>query len=384
MDLEEPQLPEAGEIIGSGYRLERVIGRGGMGVVVLATHVEREQEYAIKLLIPEALDLPELVLRFEREARAAMRIESPHVAKVFEVGRIDDRRTFMVMELLEGEDLRALLKRDDTPMPVEEAVRYLLEAMHAIGEAHAKGIVHRDLKPSNLFVAERADGDKIIKVLDFGISKLQDERLALTKTLDVIGTPFYMAPEQVIAAKYVDERADVWSLGVILYELLTARKPFEAPTMAGMVSLVRRASPTPLREIVAEIPEELERAVLRCLRAERDDRFDDVGELATALAPFTADGARLAEGVVAARDKANHPRADLLAESTASLAKNAVTKGGAKKADDTTEPMPGSSTTMPVVTSSVAPAPRRAWGVWVVIALVVLGFGYLIQQGCAQ
>ena len=384
MDLEEPQLPEAGEIIGSGYRLERVIGRGGMGVVVLATHVEREQEYAIKLLIPEALDLPELVLRFEREARAAMRIESPHVPKVFEVGRIDDRRTFMVMELLEGEDLRALLKRDDTPMPVEEAVRYLLEAMHAIGEAHAKGIVHRDLKPSNLFVAERADGDKIIKVLDFGISKLQDERLALTKTLDVIGTPFYMAPEQVIAAKYVDERADVWSLGVILYELLTARKPFEAPTMAGMVSLVRRASPTPLREIVAEIPEELERAVLRCLRAERDDRFDDVGELATALAPFTADGARLAEGVVAARDKANHPRADLLAESTASLAKNAVTKGGAKKADDTTEPMPGSSTTMPVVTSSVAPAPRRAWGVWVVIALVVLGFGYLIQQGCAQ
>src|SRR5271165_3220466 len=217
-----------GDILAGKYRIEKVLGAGGMGVVVAARHLDLDQRVAIKCLLSHTRTVPEIVERFTREARAAAKIQGEHVARVIDVGRFDDGTPFMVMEHLRGNDLADELAKSG-PLPVTDAVRYLLETCEALAQAHALRIVHRDLKPANLFLAAQPGRRAIIKVLDFGISKVIDPSGgALTKTASIMGTPYYMSPEQLLSSKSVDERSDIWALGIILYELLVGRPPFMA------------------------------------------------------------------------------------------------------------------------------------------------------------
>ncbi len=284
---------KSGDVLASKYRVDRVLGVGGMGVVVSAVHIELDQLVALKFLHPDAATKPDLIERFVREARASVRLKSPHVAKTLDVGRLDDGRPYIVMELLEGQDLDAELRSMSDLLPIEDAASYVLQACDALAEAHALGIVHRDLKPANLFLTHGPDGRAHVKVFDFGISKFLDEPFvegrtpsSLTRTEAVFGSPAYMSPEQMRSSRDVDERTDIWALGVILYELLTMRIPFEAQSAIEMGLKVVQDAPTPPRTYRPDIPEELEQVILRCLTKDLSLRFADVGELATALAPF--------------------------------------------------------------------------------------------------
>jgi len=278
-----------GQILAGKFRIERVLGQGGMGVVVAAIHLQLDERVALKFLLPEALGNPEAVERFAREARAAVKIKSEHVARVSDVGVLENGSPYMVMEYLHGEDLAAWVRRRGA-LPVPEAVEFLLQACEAIAEAHALGIVHRDLKPANLFVTFRADGSACIKVLDFGISKLNvpgaAAELGMTRTNTVMGSPLYMSPEQMSSTRDVDRRTDIWALGVILYESLTGRVPFEAETMPQLCGMILQDPPRPIRELRPDLPDALSQVILRCLEKNRDHRFSNVAEFAHALAPF--------------------------------------------------------------------------------------------------
>ena len=277
-----------GEILAGKYRLERILGVGGMGVVVAAHHVHLDAKVAIKFLLPEMLAYPEAALRFAREARNAVRIANEHVARVWDVGTLDNGAPYMVMEYLQGADVSSLLARGG-PLSVEDAVDFVLQAMEAIAEAHALGIVHRDLKPANLFCIRRPDGRLSIKVLDFGISKAivpgaVSQNLATTAPATLMGSPFYMSPEQIESANLVDPRTDIWAMGVILFEILTGRVPFYGETIAEVTFKVAARPPPSISR--SDVPEGLERAVCTCLEKDRERRFRNVAELALALLPF--------------------------------------------------------------------------------------------------
>lgn len=287
---------EPGQILIGKYRIERVLGIGGMGVVVAATHVHLEERVAIKFLLPEALYNSEAVARFIREARAAVRIKSEHVARVSDVGTLESGSPYMVMEYLEGTDLSELVQRQGA-MSVPDAVESLLQACEAIAEAHALHIVHRDLKPANLFMIRRPDGTPSVKVLDFGISKIGGppgtaSDMGMTKTTAVMGSPLYMSPEQMASSRDVDQRTDIWALGVILYELISGRIPFNADTMPQLCAMILQQSPPALRTIRPEVPEGLEQVIARCMQKERSQRYNTVAELAQALLPFAPRRAR--------------------------------------------------------------------------------------------
>jgi serine/threonine-protein kinase len=280
---------QEGQILAGKFRIERVLGQGGMGVVVAATHLQLDERVALKFLLPDALANPEAVERFAREARAAVKIKSEHVARVSDVGTLDSGSPYMVMEYLHGEDLAAWVRRHGA-MAVPEAIEFLLQACEAIAEAHALGIVHRDLKPANLFVTRRVDGSPCIKVLDFGISKLTipgaTPEFGMTKTHTIMGSPLYMSPEQMSSSRNVDMRTDIWALGVILYETLTGRVPFEAETMPQLCGMILQDPPRPIHELRPDLPQGLQHVVLRCLEKNREHRWGNVAELAFALAPF--------------------------------------------------------------------------------------------------
>jgi serine/threonine protein kinase len=293
--MEAPVQP--GDTLAGKYRVERMLGVGGMGVVVAAFDTLLERRVAIKFLLSEGTQNPEVVARFAREARSAARIESEHVARVIDVGALPSGAPYMVMEYLDGQDL-ARRVTDHGALPVEEAVDYLLQACEAIAEAHALGIVHRDLKPANLFLTRRADGMSFVKVLDFGISKAasgaagSQPDMSLTKTSAVMGSPLYMAPEQMRSTRQVDARADVWALGVILYELVSGHVPFEATTMPELCAMVLTEAAPSLRERCPSAPPGLAAAVERCLQKDPSQRFGNVSELANALAPFAPSRSR--------------------------------------------------------------------------------------------
>ena len=200
---------EVGEVVAGKYRVDRVLGTGGMGVVLAATQVDLDRRVAIKFLLPAALKNPEVVARFSREARSAAKIQSEHVARVIDVGVLPTGAPYMVMEYLDGSDLAQRISAGER-LPLAEAVRYVLEACEALAEAHAAGIVHRDLKPANLFLARRPDRTSSVKVLDFGISKSPVGDGGITSTQAVMGSPLYMSPEQLVSAKRVDHRTDIW------------------------------------------------------------------------------------------------------------------------------------------------------------------------------
>ena len=278
-----------GDILAGKYRVERVLGIGGMGVVVAAHHLQLDEKVALKFLLPDALDNSEAVARFAREARAAVKIKSEHVARVIDVGALPNGAPYMVMEYLDGGDLAAWIEERGA-LPVEQAVEFVLQACEAIAEAHALGIVHRDLKPANLFCIRRADGRLAIKVLDFGISKrLQfsaSAPSAITHASALMGSPLYMSPEQMKSAKTVDSLTDIWALGVILFELVAGKTPFIADSLPELALRVTTEPPTPLREIRPEAPAALESVIQRCLEKDRSKRYRNVAELGRALLPF--------------------------------------------------------------------------------------------------
>jgi serine/threonine-protein kinase len=287
--------PREGDVIAGKYRVESVLGEGGMGVVVAAFRTDLEQKVAIKVLNEAALKNPLILQRFEREARAMVKIQSRHVARVSDVGKLESGAPFMVMEFLVGRDLSRLLEEDGLP-PMELAVDWVLQACDAVSEAHAHGVVHRDLKPGNLYLADQPDGSIEVKVLDFGISKSlehdKDESKSLTKTTDVFGSPMYMSPEQLMSTAKVDHRTDIWALGVILYELLTGEPPFSTGTVAEIwSSILDKQIPLPSHRR-PEIPRGLEDAVMRCLTRDVEQRYQTVADLAEDLAPFGSGEAR--------------------------------------------------------------------------------------------
>jgi serine/threonine protein kinase len=273
-----------GDILAGKYRIERILGSGGTGVVLAATQLEQGHRVAMKLLLPAAMADAEVVGRFLREARASLSLKNPHVARIYEVGTLTGSlgTHYMVMEYLEGSDLRSLVQRG--PLRVEEAVSYVLQACTALDEAHQLGIIHRDLKPENLFLTRSPDGAPLIKVLDFGISKmpLSGAEMQLTNSATVMGTPYYMAPEQMRSMKNVTVRSDIWGMGTVLYELVSARRAFNGRSITEICTQVLMLAPPPL----GEAPPELGAIVMRCLEKDPAKRFASIAELAQALAPF--------------------------------------------------------------------------------------------------
>jgi serine/threonine-protein kinase len=277
-----------GSIFAGKYRIEKVLGRGGMGLVLAARHLGLDEPVAIKVLLPAMMDVAGMVERFTREARASAKIKNDHVVRVTDVDALPSGVPYMVMERLDGIDLSDHFKNVG-PLPIADAVRFLLETCAAIGEAHAMGIIHRDLKPANLFLARRRDGATSIKVLDFGISKAMQSLGEHTVTVagTVLGSPSYMSPEQIAAVRDLDGRTDLWSLGVILYQLVTGRVPFPAETLTQLCALVLQTEPIRPSELRPDLPPGLEAVILRCLEKDRARRFGSASELAAALMPFT-------------------------------------------------------------------------------------------------
>ncbi len=332
-----------GDVLAGKLEVERVLGAGGMGVVVAARHLELDQRVAVKFLHPEAMSSGEATARFVREARVAAKIRSEHVARVIDVGRLENGAPYIVMEYLEGGDLSAEVAKG--PIPVEDAVDYVVQACDAMAEAHALGIVHRDLKPANLFLTHRTDGAPVVKVLDFGISKLQVPTAAdggLSKTTAMIGSPYYMSPEQMKAPRGVDYRTDIWSLGCILYELLTGQVPFRGETLPELAVAISLDPPQPIEQLRTGLPPELSQAVMRALAKDREQRFQHVGEFASALAPFAPRRSRFTlerlmklsgGGDVASTQVAAEPRLVLASSMGGTAATANATWGGATTKD---------------------------------------------------
>ncbi len=282
----------AGQIVADKYRIDGVMGTGGMGVVVAATHVELDQKVAIKFLREIS---PEALARFQREARLLVRLKSPHVARVFDVGALDDDTPYIVMEHLDGSDL-ASIATSRGKLPVGETVDYIVQASEAVAEAHALGMVHRDLKPANLFLAKGPGGTTSVKVLDFGVSKILDDRSTgandaprggdLTNEGVALGSPGYMSPEQMTSARDVDERSDIFSLGALLYRLVAGQTPYKGNSVVSILAQMATEPLPPLRSFAPDAPERFAEIVERCLAHDKAARFPTVAHLAHALFPY--------------------------------------------------------------------------------------------------
>jgi serine/threonine-protein kinase len=276
-----------GDIVAKKYKIEKQLGSGGMGVVFAARHLDLGHRVAIKVLHGGG---ETAAPRFIREARTCARLASDHVPRVFDVGRLPEGPPYIVMEYLVGRDLGRVVA--DGSVSIADAVGYVLDAGAALSVVHAAGIVHRDLKPANLFLCTRPDGRPIVKVLDFGLSKViaasgnSFPSLRLTASGTVPGSPLYMSPEQIRAHKEVDARTDIWSLGVILYELITGRQPFHATTLAAAVMVISQERPARPSTLRPGISPALEAAILRCLEKQPEARFQSVRELMRAIEPF--------------------------------------------------------------------------------------------------
>ncbi|HEY4106066.1 MAG TPA: protein kinase [Polyangiaceae bacterium] len=298
-----------GTVIAEKYRVDGLLGTGGMGVVMSAMNLDLDAPVAIKLVREEYSNNEEVVARMLQEARAAAKMHGAHMVRVLDVGRLEAGTPYIVMERLVGHDLATLLNERGA-LPIQEAIDYVIQACDGLAEAHALGIVHRDLKPENLFVATTLEGP-VLKILDFGISKIMSDaqrrgpRAALTNAGCAVGSPYYMSPEQMRASPQVDARADIWSLGAVLFELLTGKSPFEGESVQVVCANVLSGEPPSLRACAGDAPEMLDAIVRRCLEKKPDARFDSVLELGAALRDFvssegqsnTERGARLASGI---------------------------------------------------------------------------------------
>lgn len=285
-----------GDVLAGKYRVERVLGSGGMGYVVAARHLQLDQLVAMKFLRRNnaELDETEATGRFLREAKAVVRLRDEHVAKVFDVGTLETGEPYIVMEYLDGCDLSALAKQRGQ-IPVTEAVEYVLQASEALAEAHSLGIVHRDVKLANLFVTRGHAGSPLVKVLDFGISKVNpyggetEAAQEMTRTASMLGSPRFMSPEQMRDPRNVDARSDIWSLGVVLYRLVAGKPPFEAETLGRLLSMVMHENPDPLAAVRGDLPPGFSEVVQHCLEKDPNHRFPNIAELAYSLVPFAVD-----------------------------------------------------------------------------------------------
>ncbi|MEA2696817.1 MAG: eukaryotic-like serine/threonine-protein kinase, partial [Myxococcales bacterium] len=277
---------QTGKVLNSRYLIEHQLGAGGMGAVYAARHVHLGTKLAIKVLLPELLCEAEAIERFDREARASAKIADENVVRILDVGQLENGAPYMVMEFLEGQDAGAYLKKNGR-LSIEQAIDVMLQTCAAVAAAHAMGIIHRDIKPSNLFFVHRSAGRPLVKVLDFGVSKLvsadSQENLMATKTGSILGSPAYVSPEQWFDSKNVDKRSDIWALGIVLYELLTGKLPFIAASAPVMATKIAYEPVVPPSELRPEIPADLEKIVLRCLEKKAEDRFQDVTAVAKAL-----------------------------------------------------------------------------------------------------
>jgi serine/threonine-protein kinase len=368
-----------GDVLAGKYRVERVIGKGGMGVVVAAHHIQLDQRVALKFLLPSVLGNAEAIGRFAREARAAVKIKSEHVARIIDVGELESGSPYMVMEYLDGSDLHAVLAARG-PLPVEQAVSFVLQACEALAEAHVLGIVHRDLKPANLFLAKRPSGDPIVKVLDFGISKsaIGASEAQLTRTAALMGSPFYMSPEQIQSSKTVDLRSDIWALGIVLYEMIGGRPPFQGDTFTELILSVLQQPHAPLRTRRPDVVPAVEAVLDRCLAKDPARRFGNVGELAAALAPF---GPPHSDGSVR---RIRHVLGQAHAETgpVAAAAATALDVAGTLLATGSNPGMVGAGTTSKAVSSdamvdaSARPNAGKSSAVLIALGLVgVIGIG---------
>ena len=291
----EEDVPE-GEILAGKYRVERVLGAGGMGVVLRVTHLERAEVFALKFLRPSVARDPSAALRFVREAEAAGRIKSPHVVGIFDVGALASGSPYLVMEYLEGTTLSNRLSGDKR-LTLDQACDLALQVAQGLAAAHAMGVIHRDIKPANLFLTAGRDGREWLKIVDFGISKILDPDSAtaqhLTRTQTSIGSPLYMSPEQMRSARTADFRADQWSLGVVLYRTATGHLPFDAKSLPRLCVQVLEADFVPVATRCPDLPPAFAAAVERCLRPLPSDRYADIAELAQALVPFAPPDGRI-------------------------------------------------------------------------------------------
>jgi eukaryotic-like serine/threonine-protein kinase len=285
-----------GDVLAGKYRVERVLGAGGIGVVVAATHLTLDQQVALKFLLPTYVSAPAALERFAREARAAAKLKSEHVARVLDTGMLEDGAPYIVMEYLEGADLSHWIAQSGR-LPLATAVDFVLQACEALAEAHAVGIVHRDLKPANLFVTAGTDGSAVVKILDFGIAKtnakVSGSDHSLTATSAIVGSPLYMSPEQLESSRDVDHRTDIWALGAILYELTTGELPFSAPTLPQLCVQVIKHPARPPSSIAPDLPPAFDQVVAHCLEKAVANRFESVQALSHALLPFARPDSRV-------------------------------------------------------------------------------------------
>ncbi|MFZ5896220.1 MAG: serine/threonine-protein kinase [Myxococcota bacterium] len=315
MSKEPVPLIPIGTLVAGRFRLVRALGRGGMATVYEAHDVRLRQRVAIKVLAPVFAADASAVERFLREARAAVSLRNQHVVRVIDAGTLPEGAPYLAMEYLDGKSLEALLASDGA-LAVSDVVEYTLQALEALAEAHRAGIVHRDLKPENLMLVRGEDDLPKVKVIDFGISKLTGPEFTLmnlTLQSAFLGSPLYASPEQLRDASHVDARSDIWSLGVVMYELLTGRPPFAARSPALLMNSITNSLPEPLEHLRHDIPSELAQVVMCCLEKEPEDRFASAQELARALAPFAPDArSRLSvEHIVRVQSSAPPPPAPL-------------------------------------------------------------------------
>jgi serine/threonine protein kinase len=295
-DEPETELPvPVGELLGGKYSVEATFAEGGMGIVCLGRHVQLDQPVAIKFLRRALAGRPAIAQRFLNEARALAALRSEHVVRVMDVGQLDSGRPYLVMEHLDGMHLEALLDRHGA-LDVETAIGYVLQVCEPLAEAHALGIVHRDLKPENLFLWSGGPAKDTIKVLDFGLAKqLGSAALGVTGPQDSLGSPGYMSPEQITTPQLVDARSDIWSLGVVLYRLLTNTLPFGGDSLVEVLSHILNATPPPLAQLRPGLDAELHAIVIRCLEKAPAARYETMTEVAQALEGYLATRAQMTQ-----------------------------------------------------------------------------------------
>ncbi len=295
----------SGKIIAGRYQLVRLLGQGGMGAVYEGRNIATHKRCAVKLLLsPEFGGNQELVKRFFREAKASSIIESDHIVQVYDSGYDPELGwPFMVMEMLHGEDLEGTLKRNGA-LPPLAAAKLVLQAAMGLAKAHEAGIVHRDIKPANLFLSARETGDLIVKLLDFGIAKVRMENIqetshGLTRTGSMLGTPLYMSPEQVNGASNIDARSDVWSLGIVLFELLSGNIPWaNAPSLGRLMAAIITEELPLLQDRAPWVPPELAEVTHRAISRDINQRYSNAGELRDALLQIVPDGSRIPPDII--------------------------------------------------------------------------------------
>jgi serine/threonine-protein kinase len=359
-----------GSVLAGKYRVEGVLGVGGMGVVLSVTHLVLHERVALKVLHAEGAR-PARILR---EARAAAKLRGLHVARVLDAGVLADGGPFVAYEHLSGQDLGDL----ELPLPVSQAARLVLQLCEALAEAHRAGIVHRDLKPSNVFLTTAPDGSMVAKLLDFGLAKFVDEPTSeLTQSAAIVGSPLYMAPEQIRDPRHVDARVDLWALGVLMHELLSGRRPFEGQSSTAVLAAVAADAPIGLAEHAPQAPSELCALVAECLIKDPNERLSNLAELAQRLAPFTPGGAEHAERVQRILTRPVPPQEDNASGATTQDPEDLTDHEdlilAASHQDPTSTSLGGSRPAIGSTSSSVA-RPRhraRSWTIGVVVLLLI-------------